>query len=96
MHHYALMGALPSVELQETKEGKDGRGRERRRSRRGKAEEEEGAGTRKGSLLSSGIQNCKPRQLECILIKETDLFIQPAPFMLIMTNVVLALLAFPV
>ena len=61
VHHCALTGALPSVELQETKEGaKEAEGKGKEKVQEGeKAKEEEGARTRKGreTTSSQGIQS---------------------------------------
>lgn len=65
MHHYALMGALPSVELQETKEGgKEAEGKGKEKVQEGeKAKGEEGARTRKGreTTSSQGIQSTEAK-----------------------------------
>lgn len=89
MRHYALMAARRSVELQETKE----RGKEAERKGKEKVQEGEkakgvGSGLGQGRALKQHppreYKAQKSRQLECILIKETDFVHSASHLMLIL------------
>lgn len=87
VRHYALMAARRSVELQETKEqGKEAEGKGKEKVQEGeKAKGEEAGRDEEGpwnSILRYKAQ--KSRQLECILIKETDFVHSASHLMLIL------------